>query len=202
MIHITAVSCDLIIHLKLNMPIETTQTSLAMYSSSVNWTSAPPDFSYPCWVSGKSRLQLWTSTLGYIIIIWTWCGYIIIIRVYFNGHPGHGFIHQYKYSGLKFFYSAWLGCQSSYVLISSLTIAFIVMHYSRGTILMFRDTFTGTKVWKWFWVTWGLLNKSSLSNPLQNVSNFCRGQNGVKTGSIFQKCPNLNNIDIKLLVLL
>ncbi len=34
MIHITVVSCDLIIHLKLNMPIETIQTSLAMYSSS------------------------------------------------------------------------------------------------------------------------------------------------------------------------
>ncbi len=41
MIHITVVSCDLIIHLKLNMPIDTIQTSLALYSSAglVNQTS-------------------------------------------------------------------------------------------------------------------------------------------------------------------
>ncbi len=47
---------------------------------------------------------------------------IIIIRVYFNGHPGHGFIHH---SGLTFFYSG----LDVRVLISSLTIAFIVIHY-------------------------------------------------------------------------
>ena len=43
---------------------------------------------------------------------------------------------------------------------------------SRGTNCMFRDTFTRTKVWKWFWIAWGLLNKFGLGIPLQNGGHF------------------------------
>ena len=53
---------------------------------------------------------------------------------------------------------------------------------SRGTILMIRDIFMGTKVWKWFWVVWRILNKFGLGIPLKMLAIFARGQNGVNGG--------------------
>ena len=62
---------------------------------------------------------------------------------------------------------------------------------SIGTILIFRDTFMGTKVWKWIWGCLKATKQICLGIPLKNVSNFARGQKWGQWGSTFQNAPIL-----------